>query len=487
MRNNRLHVMIMVALAGIGGTASAGDLDVSRYYTEQIITGANGVSLTAGIINGPPTPPPGFEAQRPAVDLKGQPKAAAVAISVPAYTWVYGCSAVSGSMIAAYYDRNGYPNMYTGPANGGVMPLTDSTWPTWTDGAGASYPNNPLIASKMGVDGRASKGSIDDYWVAYDSDLSDPYLSGAWSQHTWGTAIGDYMKTSQSAEGNRDGATTFWTYTSSADPLTCADMTSSSITNDGSQGRKAFYEARGYTVTSCYNQKVDSQVSGGFSLTQFRAEIDAGHPVMLNLDGHTIVGIGYEAGTNTIYVNDTWDTSSHAMTWGGSYSGMTLLSVSIVRLAAPPIIAPANDNFANRIRLTGRQVTTSGSNVNASKETGEPNHGGRSGGKSVWWEWVADRSGRVTVSTSGSSFDTILGVYTGSTVAALTTVAGNDDCDSNHDGTGDSLQSCLTFNAVAGRTYSIAVDGYLAASGTIQLGLTARPRSSSGAMMMLLD
>ena len=84
------------------------------------------------VINGPPTPPPGYEAQRKPVILPGTINT----LTVPAFDWVFGCSSVSGAMIAGYYDRNGYPNMYTGPANSGVMPLNNSTtyWPTWTDG-----------------------------------------------------------------------------------------------------------------------------------------------------------------------------------------------------------------------------------------------------------------------------------------------------------------------------------------------------------------
>ena len=55
-------------------------------------------------------------------------------LTVPAFNWVFGCSSVSGAMIAGYYDRNGFANMYTGPTNGGVMPLDNSSWPTWSDG-----------------------------------------------------------------------------------------------------------------------------------------------------------------------------------------------------------------------------------------------------------------------------------------------------------------------------------------------------------------
>jgi len=59
----------------------------------------------------------------------------------------------------------------TSPTNGGVMPLNNGTWGTWSDGV-ETYPNCPLIASHNGVDGRATGGSIDDYWVQYGSSAS---------------------------------------------------------------------------------------------------------------------------------------------------------------------------------------------------------------------------------------------------------------------------------------------------------------------------
>lgn len=305
----------------------------SKYYTLNELTLSSGTIIEENIINGPPTPPLGFDVQRQSVSLPTPDIAAGTnVLPVPGFSWVFGCSAVSGAMIAGYYDRTGYPNMYTGPANGGVMPLNNSTtyWPTWSDGY-TTYPNCPLIASKNGVDGRVVKGSIDDYWVKYDSTADDPYITGAWAQHTWGTAIGDYMYTSQSANGNTDGSTMFYNY-SSATPLSCSTMASGGY-KDGTLGRKLFYEARGYTVTDCYNQKTDNQYAGGFSFTQFKAEIDAGRPVLLNLAGHSIVGVGYDDSTNTVYIHDTWDYNNHTMTWGGSYSGMDLLSVSIVNLS----------------------------------------------------------------------------------------------------------------------------------------------------------
>lgn len=304
---------------------------ISPYYSEEQITTPDGQQITRSIINGPSKPLPEYQAEREASMTAIEPEGTLG--NMPSYNWVFGCSAVSGAMIAGYYDRTTYPNMYTGPANGGVMPLTDTSWPTWSDGH-ETYPNNPLIASHNGVDGRIIKGSIDDYWIEYGSSANDPYITGGWTQHTWGTAIGDYMKTSQSAYDNSDGSTSFYNWTSSPNKLTCADMVSNNIDDlDGTYGRKLFYEARGYTVTDCFNQKTDNN-SGGFTLANFQAEINAGHPVLLNLAGHSIVGYGYNG--STIYIRDTWDNDpghTYTMTWGGSYSGMTLQSVSVVHLA----------------------------------------------------------------------------------------------------------------------------------------------------------
>jgi hypothetical protein len=315
----------------------------SDYYSVNKVTLADGTAIGEMIIKGPPVPPPGYEIQRQAVSLPEILSSAGINIlqKVPAFNWEFGCSAVSGAMIAGYYDNNGYPNMYTGPTNGGVMPMDNTSWPTWWDGYAAyRYPSNPLIASKLGLDGRPTRGSIDDYWVQYGSSAPDPYITGGWTQHTWGDAIGDYMLTSQSVHNLADAYTRFYdNWSNPAVPLTCASIEAAGYV-DGTVGRKQFYQAKGYSVTDCYNQFTDNQYLGGFSFAQYKAEIDAGRPVMINLTGHTIVGVGY-ADPGTIYIHDTWDNQTHTMIWGGSYAGMNMVAVSIVNLA------PANYSILN--------------------------------------------------------------------------------------------------------------------------------------------
>ena len=301
-----------------------------EYYRVETMVLDDGTSIDRVVINGPPTPPDGYE--RTTVELPGPNSVTASnMLTVPAYDWSYGCSATSAAMISAYYDRNGYPDMYTGPTNGSVMPLDNSTW-----GAGEC----PLSASHNGIDGRAIKGHVDDYWIAYLNTDPDPWI-GNWAEHTPPDCTGDFMRTNQSTYGNTDGSTSFVYYTNGA-PTPCSDLEGFGIDDDGGCGHKYFYESRGYTVVEQYNQYVDTQgEADGFTYAQYMAEIDAGRPVMIHVTGHTMVGIGYDDSANVVYFNDTWDYLSgttHSMIWGGSYLGMDLVAVTIAQLDVPPVV-----------------------------------------------------------------------------------------------------------------------------------------------------
>jgi hypothetical protein len=139
-------------------------------------------------------------------------------------------------------------------------------------------------------------------------------------------------------------------------------------------------------------------------------------------------------------------------------------SIALRLVLGPVQPSPANDHFANRTLLSGRRVNAGGSNVYATKEPGEPRHVGTLGGKSLWWSWLAPASGGVSVSTTGSRFDTVLAVYRGESLSELVFVAGNDDVPNT-----TLVESTVTFNVVAGAIYQIAVDGFDSASGDVTL------------------
>jgi hypothetical protein len=133
-------------------------------------------------------------------------------------------------------------------------------------------------------------------------------------------------------------------------------------------------------------------------------------------------------------------------------------------LALEDRTVPSADLFAQATVLDGRFASGTGNTDLAGGETGEPAHAGDSGSTtSIWWQWTAPASGTVEVNTFGSDYDTLLGVYVGSSVEALEEVASNDDADSS--------QSQVLFEAVAGTTYRIAVDGFGDATGNVVLHL----------------
>jgi hypothetical protein len=120
--------------------------------------------------------------------------------------------------------------------------------------------------------------------------------------------------------------------------------------------------------------------------------------------------------------------------------------------------------FADAAPLSGPSGVTWSSNVGRTGEIGEPDHAGASLPlASVWWTWTAPSSGKVAFQTAGSSFDTTLAAYTGTAVNALTLVAANDDFGSL------APQSRVSFTAIAGTTYRIAVDGKGSAEGLVRL------------------
>jgi hypothetical protein len=130
------------------------------------------------------------------------------------------------------------------------------------------------------------------------------------------------------------------------------------------------------------------------------------------------------------------------------------------------------DMFADRGFITGFTNYKTGSNLGATKESGEPNHyAPNAGGSSVWLSWTAPGTGLVIIDLAGSSFDTVIAVYTNRpglplAMTNLIKVAQNDD-------NGASLQSRVLFtNTVPGTVFNIAIDGYNAASGNIVMRLS---------------
>ncbi len=121
------------------------------------------------------------------------------------------------------------------------------------------------------------------------------------------------------------------------------------------------------------------------------------------------------------------------------------------------VVTPANDEMFLPLPLESQAIRAS--NVNASKETGEPDHAGVLGGSSVWFSWLASAGGPVDIEISEAGFDTVLAVYRRASGGMLEPVA-SAVAESGSTG------NWTTFDAEEGSTYLVAVDGKEGAQGT---------------------
>ena len=238
--------------------------------------------------------------------------------------------------------------------------------------------------------------------------------------------------------------------------FTAAGVTSALVDSQSPQLKRRFYRLRDDTGFNSFSGVVlDATTSLPIAGTLIYSVGD-GTETFADASGHfylkTTLQGGDELKISAVgYINFT-----------NFYYGSGLFSGLQIYLATPP----PNDNFVNRIIITGTSITNNGSNIGATREIGEPyDIGGTIGGKSVWWSWTAPHSGPVTISTIGSNFDTILGVYTGTVVSALTKIASDDE-------SGGNSTSLVTFSATTGVTYQISVDGYGGNSGRIRLNIS---------------
>jgi hypothetical protein len=241
------------------------------------------------------------------------------------YMWWYGCSATSAGMMMGYYDRNGY--------------------------AGQQYPN--LVRGGVA---EATEGPLERAAIASSRHISDFYSNGygATNDDVTGAPTGpknclaDFMGTSQDSANNVNGGTTFYYFTDGS-PLYVKDAYNYGLSGvDGMLGVFQYVEQyAGYnlgdasTSISAYSQYilgVDGNTQG-FTWNNYKAEIDAGRPVMIQVEGHSMFGYGYNDVGKQIILHDTWSTGAHTMTWGGSYHGMAQYGVMCFTIPEPSTFA----------------------------------------------------------------------------------------------------------------------------------------------------
>jgi hypothetical protein len=175
------------------------------------------------------------------------------------------------------------------------------------------------------------------------------------------------------------------------------------------------------------------------------------------------------------------------MRWGLKLGSalLALMGLAALCTAIAVAAAPVNDEYGARVFLSGPlPIATTGTNEGAGEESGEyPNElEFEPAGHSVWYGWEAENTEWVTISTCGSGFDTLLGVYEGSSLSLLEKVVPGKEGARTDCGPGGQQ---VTFRAVEGTTYEIRVDGNLspqppaAVEGAIAMQIATTPRPAN--------
>lgn len=124
---------------------------------------------------------------------------------------------------------------------------------------------------------------------------------------------------------------------------------------------------------------------------------------------------------------------------------------------------PVNDNFADAIEIAspGHEAAET---WGATSEDGEPQTSCAPIGRTAWYRFTPEEDSLVVLTTAPSDYDTVLGVYTGSTLGDLREVGCSDD-------TGRSLSSTVSLDVTAGTTYFIQAGGFFGDGGSLELVL----------------
>ena len=147
-------------------------------------------------------------------------------------------------------------------------------------------------------------------------------------------------------------------------------------------------------------------------------------------------------------------------------AGQTVPNVNII-LNAP--IRPPNDDCGDATVVDplpfSDQIATDGATTEATDPVQACGATQGTNANSVWYMLTAPSTGTVTVSTAGSTYDTVLSAYTGS-CAALAPVACNDDVNGG-------LQSAIGFAVSTGTTYFIEATQFgSGGGGTLSLAVS---------------
>ncbi len=371
------------------------------------------------------------------------------------------------------------------PSHSGQVP-NQSVWYSWTpssniptakvDVCAAGFAPRIAVYTGNGVGLLtlvANNASTQDCTVSFSATAGTPY-SIAVDGFNFAAGPFTLKLRTPTPPGNNDlgGATPI-----GPGPATVLNQTNADATAEGSEPNHASNQPARRSVWYSWNSggggpvriKVCDAAFSGVSSFLPRIAVYTGstYPLSLVADnkGSNVLGspppdcsVRFTAAPNTTYkiaVDSTY--------------GEGAFTLQIVTPDPPP-----NDNFASaQAVVPDLPLSQAGDNIDSTVETGEPQHPPAGPPrKSVWFTWTPTAPVTATIDTCTSDFNTVLAVYTGSALNALTLRGKNNDGSCSGGGTNPN-GSQVTLAATAGTTYRIAVDGFSGAEGSFTLKIAS--------------
>ncbi|MBO4512817.1 MAG: AIDA repeat-containing protein [Victivallales bacterium] len=245
-----------------------------------------------------------------------------VQYSVPQAEYMYGCTATVIGMMLGYYDRFGYmgydvSNLIEGTAEINARGLDGNAY----DMDAFDTVLGRAIASPEYVSRFVDATPAHEYPYTFVGNTTELNVS-AWN------CIADYLGTGQYWRGNEDLSTSL--YYDSLEDISQYDFTEHrsgggisvdvpAKYSDLLYGLSMYVQQAGYQLDTAATMTVLTDNNGGsFSFDDYMSEIDSGRLVMVSVEGHSMLGYGYDPLTNEIIFDDTYRHDCR-MEWGGVY------------------------------------------------------------------------------------------------------------------------------------------------------------------------
>ncbi|MDD3153451.1 MAG: AIDA repeat-containing protein, partial [Victivallaceae bacterium] len=262
--------------------------------------------------------------------------------AMPEAEYMYGCTATAMGMLLGYYDLYGY-------SNSSFSNLIEGTITVDSRGSDGDAYNMNEFSSVLGRF-IASEEYVGRFFeTTPETELEYTFVGGGVDSgiselnvSEW-NCLADYLGTGQYWRGQTDYATCLFYATlerelASTNTITVSaggvSRTMYSRDTGMMYGLYLYVNSRGYSLDAAKSGtfKVDGN-GGSFTFEKYMAEIDAGRPVIVSIEGHSMIGYGYDADTREIIFDDTYR-HDQRMSWNGSYyfsyANRPLTSISTV-------------------------------------------------------------------------------------------------------------------------------------------------------------